>query len=579
MSRRVALVLAAAVVTAWGASRAAMRHTSATFDEIVLVAGGLRGLERGTWGLVTSQPPVMMYAYGAAAGTASPALPPEEGTTWGVERGWEYARTLFFGSGNDPVLLLDRAREVAAVVAGLLVLAAGLFAGWVAGPVAAALAAVMVALTPDVLAHGGVAYNDLPLALTFLLAVWAVDAAARSPSPAKGALAGAAVALSLAVKLSALALAPVALLVVAAEAAGRLRDRRWWADLGVTVGVALVALWVFLVVVYRGDPTLTLLRLAFWRTVLHAEAGHPEAAYLLGHTSPSGWWYFFPVAFFFKTPAAFQALLVVGAAGLLGRLRRPASDGAPAASDDLSERAESSEPGGASKQDGRREPRWREVVRWRGRGALLGVLVFGAFLMRSHLDSGFRYALPVLPLLAVLSAAGLARMWERGRWARAVVGTLLALQAVSVATAYPHFLAYTSVWAGGRDRADRVLVDSSLDWGQELLELRRFMKSEGVRRVRLGYFGSAMPEAYGIDYVPLPSFFRLDGGDVAGPPPRFTVISATLLHGLYLQGHDPFAAYRSRTPYRVLGHTLFVYDDGGGTSEGRAAGRGRMARR
>ncbi len=529
------LVLALALV-AWGAAAAAMRHTSATFDEIVLVAGGLRGLERGAWGLVTGQPPVMMYAYGAAAGTASPVLPTEEGTTWGVERGWEYAQTLFFRSGNDPVQVLDRAREVAALAAGLLVLAAGLLAGWIGGGVAAVLSAFLVAATPDVLAHGGVAYNDLPLALAFLLAVWAVDAAVRRPSPARGALAGFAVALALGVKLSALALAPVALLLMAAEAAGRSRDRGWWRDLAVSAGVGAAALWVALVVIYRGDPTLTLLRLAFWRTVLHAEAGHPGAAYLLGHTSPSGWWFFFPAAFFFKTPAAFQALLVVGAAGLIGALPR----------------------GGA-------RVRWRRLTGWRGRAPLLGAVVFGVFLMRSHLDSGFRYALPVLPLLAVLGAAGLARVWARGRGARVLVSTLLVLQAASVATAYPHFLAYTSVWAGGRDRADRVLLDSSIDWGQGLLELRRFMKDEGVERVRLSYFGSAMPEAYGIDYVPLPSFFRLDGGATGGPPPRFTVISATTLHGLYLQGHDPFAAYRSRTPYRVLGHTLFVFDDGEGT--------------
>ena len=95
---------------------------------------------------------------------------------------------------------------------------------------------------------------------------------------------------------------------------------------------------------------------------------------------------------------------------------------------------------------------------------------------------------------------------------RLAVAALLLLQAASVVTAYPHLLSYTSIWAGGRDRAHRVIVDSSLDWGQGLLELRRFMSEKGVSRVRLAYFGSAMPEAYGIDYVPLPSFFRLEGG-------------------------------------------------------------------
>ena len=91
------------------------------------------------------------------------------------------------------------------------------------------------------------------------------------------------------------------------------------------------------------------------------------------------------------------------------------------------------------------------------------------------------------------------------------------------------------------------------------------MQAEGVSSVGLSYFGSAPPEAYGIEYVALPSFFRLstDRTARAEAEPRFTVISATNLVGLYLQGYDPFAEYRRRDPYRVLGHSMFVYDEGG----------------
>ena len=108
-------------------------------------------------------------------------------------------------------------------------------------------------------------------------------------------------------------------------------------------------------------------------------------------------------------------------------------------------------------------------------------------------------------------------------------------------------------------------MDSNLDWGQGLLELRAFMEEEGVQSVWLSYFGSAPPEAYGIEYVALPSFFRLPMVRTPGAEesPRFTVVSATNLHGTYLQGRDPFAALRDRVPYRVLGHSLFVFDEGG----------------
>jgi len=536
MSRRVGLVVIAVAALAAGVlAHLGARHTSATFDEIILVSGGVRGMQEGRWEMVTDQPPLMMYAYGIAAGGAVVERPAED-RSWLFDDRWTYAREFFFGGENDARAVLGRARALAAVIAALTVAVAALYAWWIAGPLAGALAALLTALLPDVIAHGGVAYNDLPLALAFLLSVWALDAAVRRPSPQSAALAAVAVAAALGTKLSALALGPVAVLLLAAEVVARRADRGWWRDLAVSTGIGLVAMYVAMVLLYRGDPTLTLFRFNFWRTVLHASGGYEVPAYLLGAMSATGWWYYFPAAFLFKTPVAFQGILGLAGASLGWRW---VSEGRPLA----------------------------RLLGWRGRGAALGALVFGAFLMRSELNAGFRYALPALPLLAVVGALGAAHVWRTwDRFGRIVVPLLIALQAASVLSVYPHFLAYSSLWAGGRDEAHRVLVDSNLDWGQELLELRRFMEREGVPSVRLSYFGSAPPDAYGIEYVALPSFFRLDylrTGN-AETAPRFTVISATNLHGVYLQGRDPFAAYRERQPYAILGHSLFVYDERGG---------------
>ena len=341
---------------------------------------------------------------------------------------------------------------------------------------------------------------------------------------------------ALCAKLSAVALAPVAVALLALEAWHRGRDASWWRSVAITGAVGIGAAYVAMVMMYRGDPTLTLFRFNFYSTVFHAAEGHIAPAYLMGRTSDTGFWYFFPIAALFKTPVAYQVLLAgAGVLTLRGQWRR--------------------------RKDVRAAI--QEMVAWKGRGALLGLLVFTAFLLRSSLNAGFRYALPVLPLLAVVGAVLWARHWPNPR-ARAAIAILLVLQALSTLSAYPHFLAYTSLWAGGRDAGHRVLVDSSLDWGQGLLDLRDFMDEEGVDRVSLSYFGSAPPQAYGIEYESLPSFLHLEGGVTPRPEgrPRFTVISATNLKGLYLRGRDPFAAYRQRQPYRILGHTLFVFEDG-----------------
>jgi hypothetical protein len=534
-------------LVAGGLTRAASLRMSATFDEITLVAGGLRGVEQDRWDLIADQPPLMMALYGLATRSLHPTLPPDD-RDWRFDAQWDYSRLLVFESGNDPQALLGRARLVTTVMAAVLVAVAGAFAwslgsmlggagaGPFAGPVAGVLAAATTALLPDVLGHGGVAYNDVPIALAFLLALWALDSVVRRPDALRAIVAGAAVAIAFGVKMSALALLPIGAVLVALEAWSRPADRAWAGRMAGAGALGGLAAYLVLVGVYLGDPSLALLRFNFWRTVLHASGGHDAPAFLLGQTSTTGWWYYFPVAYLFKVPVGFTALVATSAV--------------------VSVRA------------------WRaEALRKTGgglasfaaaplRAPLVGVIVFGAFLMRSDLNAGFRHALPLLPLLAVFASVGGVR-FMKARRGPLVVAALVTLQAISVLSVYPDFLAYSSVLAGGRDRAYRVLVDSSLDWGQGLLELRSFMEEEGVEGVSLSYFGSARPEAYGIEYVALPSFFRLstDRTPNSLQYPRFTVISATNLHGLYLQGRDPFVLYRGRTPYAVLGHSLFVFDE------------------
>ena len=76
VSRRAALtVIAVAALAAGVLAHLSAGHTSATFDEIILVSGGLRGVTEGRWNMVTDQPPLMMYAYGIAAAAADPVRP------------------------------------------------------------------------------------------------------------------------------------------------------------------------------------------------------------------------------------------------------------------------------------------------------------------------------------------------------------------------------------------------------------------------------------------------------------------------------------------------------------------------
>jgi hypothetical protein len=139
----------------------------------------------------------------------------------------------------------------------------------------------------------------------------------------------------------------------------------------------------------------------------------------------------------------------------------------------------------------------------------------------------------------------------------------LALDAVVI---YPHHLSFFNGLAGGAINADRYLVDANLDWGQDLTTLKATMQEHGLSSVHLGYFGSAIPDAYGIRYWPAPGFLRfVDSPESMAfnpytPDPAWYAISRTSLwQGLVLTHPDLYAYFRSRSPEAHAGYSINLY--------------------
>ena len=175
--RVVALIVTVFVLLAGSA----MLKTSTTFDEIVFPAVGARGLHNGDFSMVNDHPRLAQYVYGLPLVAAGVSLPPEDGYHWNWYTRYQYAKTLYWASGNSGDRVAVLARLVGLAFGTLTVLATFLLARRHMAPGAALFAAALVAFTPDMLAHSGVAYNDVPLTLGVLLGVYALDALVRRP--------------------------------------------------------------------------------------------------------------------------------------------------------------------------------------------------------------------------------------------------------------------------------------------------------------------------------------------------------------------------------------------------------------
>lgn len=265
----------------------------------------------------------------------------------------------------------------------------------------------------------------------------------------------------------------------------------------------------------------------------HASAtGHP--AFLMGQRSDKGWWYYFPVAFALKTPLG--ALIAMGFALLSNAWRRF------------------------------RHAEWPLL--------LIPALYMGISLW-SVLNIGYRHLLPMLPFLWVYVGRvgpllSEATSGSRRRWltvGAAVIGLWLAAGTLGVA---PDYLAYFSELAGGPDGGWRYLVDSNLDWGQDLPGLKAYLDGRLGARVYLSWFGSTYPYLYGLDlqYRLLPSHFSYPYSSDAAqspynplhPEPALYAISATNLQGVGLAEGDLFAPFRELSPVARIGHSIMVYD-------------------
>jgi len=90
------------------------------------------------------------------------------------------------------------------------------------------------------------------------------------------------------------------------------------------------------------------------------------------------------------------------------------------------------------------------------------------------IQSGFRFIIPVFPLLLVMGG-NLLKNWQAfSRAARIGIGLLSTCLIVSVLSYFPHYLSYFNELVWDRKLAYKILADSNLGWGQNRNYLDRY---------------------------------------------------------------------------------------------------------
>lgn len=152
---------------------------------------------------------------------------------------------------------------------------------------------------------------------------------------------------------------------------------------------------------------------------------------------------------------------------------------------------------------GRFVPRFRDASFGRVGRVVLWVGVVASFLA---LPLGLAFAFPergafglALILAVAIPALAAAAFFARPDCLRWVCAALLGYAAFDVAAQHPQYLMYFNAFAGGPDHGYRILSIGD-DWGQGTSELAELQRERGWGRIAYDYYGTGMPEVYGLDY-------------------------------------------------------------------------------
>ena len=543
----VCLLLAAHAVLALDTAR----YCTVTHDEYWHIPVGLLNLTSGRFHFDDLNPPLSrMWAAAPLLASGANTIPAEY-----AREPLTYGNAFLAANPDGYHELVVTARVPIVVLSVLLCLTVGHWTTELFGLRAGVVALMLTALSPSIIASGALATTDLAAALMFVVSVRRTMKLSVQPNRCNAVLLGLSLGAAQLVKFTCLllyAICPVVSLFLWRRNAASGKLGRW-----AFPGYWALAILVSLLVLdtgylFRGFGTrwrdyqfksrtmqalqehtrpLADIPLPIPRDYLTGidhqrqmmEGDHP--VFLDGTWRETGFWHYYLKVLWYKLPHATQLLLLTA---LVAAMRRTTT----------------------------RDVRMAQLSLFIPAAAI--VLIAGS----SKMQLGLRYILPGLPFLFILAAQGAGSVWA-GRPRRSGLLVLALLLAIPFSVRFhPHHIAYFNELAGGPEGGWCKLVDSNIDWGQDLRALQQWLDRNPRPQFALAYFGSLPPGQLGLKYQLPPRH---------SPEPGWSAVSVNLVQGwptpvrradgsTELLGLDTFGYFRFFEPAARIGYSIHVYN-------------------
>ena len=535
---------------------------SGTVDEIAHIPSGYSYDRYQDFRLNPEHPPLAKALAGLPLALNNKINGIKADWSWDGINQWEAGWYMLYEAGNNPKEVLLWAR----LPMMLLMIGLGLFlfkwAKELFGKKIALLVLVLYAFYPDVIAHGRLVTTDVAAAFGYVLALYYFDKALTERVWKWTIIGALAFAVAQLLKFSAFLLFFVFLILIIARAVmGRKEDGSFlksvWKHFKTyfwVCAISVIFVWAAYVpfvwntplsveheLIERNltdDPRTLPLRnfehlfesnpimrglghytLGMMLVIGRVESGN--ATYVLGHSSDRSISWYFPAAWALKTPITIIILSLLSIAYIVARWPKD------------------------------KEKKWLLIV------ILSPIIVYWAFTLRGSLNIGIRHLLPTVPFVLLLIGYFLynilnnkAKAWQK--WG---VGLLVVYMVASTLSNYPNFIAYFNELTP-RDARYTRLIDSSLDWGQDLLRLKSYIDENKIETIKVDYFGGSVPSYY----IPQSANWHSEFGPTTG----WLAISATFYQSskLYgeMEGKWSYSWLDKIRPKAIIGGSILVFN-------------------
>ncbi len=230
-------------------------------------------------------------------------------------------------------------------------------------------------------------------------------------------------------------------------------------------------------------------------------------SYLLGEWRLGGWWHYYLVALFLKSPLGLWPLLVAS----LSKVN------------------------------------WGRWHQWSRDRFFLTIVcppiaIIGLVSSQTGFNHHLRYILPAYPFLFILASCAVSQVWTSWKSMNSVVLSATIAFALSSLAVVPHSLSYFNESIGGPTRGHFYLGNSNIDWGQDALLLWNWTQ----RNPNIQLDGCEL--AYPISLLS-------GSGIPATPKPGWYAISVNSLH----DRTGRFTYFLDLKPVERIGYSIHIY--------------------